>query len=232
MNMDFSTRVTGCMFIAAAMLLWGGWVLLPWHVDAFFQPRDFSAIYEQLHLWLWMFRVHLFGMITAVLALVALGAVLAETPARVLVWPGVAVAAAGLVVGAVGAAFYYHFGVWGSLAMSDKPPDSVQSFVDSLRISTEYVTCLVRFGRVFSGLGLLVLALGLVKWNIFPIWISLLAAGIGVASMAVTMFFPDNLSWYLPIFHCKTLWLLIAGVRTLRCGIVSAQRSFHQLPIH
>ena len=190
---DFATSLTGWSFLSAALMLWGGWVLMPRHVDAFFEPDDFAAIHAHLHLWLWLFRVHLFGMIVAVLALVALGAILAETPARVLVWPGVAVATAGLIVGAVGAAFYYHFGVWGSLQMSGKDVGTIQSFVDSLRISTEYVTCLVRFGRVFSGLGLLVLALGLLKWKVFPSWIGLSAAAIGVASMAVTMLLPDQL---------------------------------------
>ena len=220
MKKDFATSLTGWAFIFAAGMLWGGWVLMPRHVGAFFEPEDFAAIYAHLYVWLWMFRVHLFGMVVTVLALVALGAVLAESPARILAWPGIAVATAGLIVGAVGAAFYYHFGVWGSLQMSGKAEGSIQSFVDSLRISTEYVTCLVRFGRVFSGLGLLVLALGLLKWNVFPSWIGLSAAAIGVASMAVTMFFPDHLSLYLPIFHCKALWLLATGIQTLRSGIV------------
>jgi len=216
---DFATSLTGWSFLSAALMLWGGWVLMPRHVGAFFEPDDFAAIYAHLHLWLWMFRVHLFGMVVTSLALVALGAIVAETPARVMVWPGVAVATAGLIVGAVGAAFYYHFGVWGSLQMSGKDEGSIQSFVDSLRISTEYVTCLVRFGRVFSGLGLLVLALGLLKWKVFPSWIGLSAAAIGVASMAVTMLLPDHLSLYLPIFHCRALWLLATGIHTLRSGI-------------
>jgi hypothetical protein len=47
--------------------------------------------------------------------------------------------------------------------MHGKSADAVLSFVNSLQIITEYVTGLVRFGRVFTGLGLLVLALGLLK---------------------------------------------------------------------
>jgi hypothetical protein len=102
-------------------------------------------------------------MVVAVLCLVALGTLLAGTEGRILAWPSMAVGSAGLIVSALAAAFYCHFGVWGSIEMHGKSADAVLSFVNSLQIITEYVTGLVRFGRVFTGLGLLVLALGLLK---------------------------------------------------------------------
>lgn len=221
MRRDFATSVTGWFFILAAAMSWGGWLLMPHHVGAFFEAADFGAIYPHLYVWLWMFRVHLFGVITTVLALTALGAVLAESPARVLVWPGVAVATSGLIVGAVGAAFYYHFGVWGSMQMNGKSPEAVGSFIDSLRVGTEYVTCLVRFGRVFSGLGLLVLACGLLKWKQLPAWIGGSAAALGATAMGLTMGFPDHLSWYLPVFHLNALWFAAVGCVILRRGVGS-----------
>lgn len=219
MKRDFSTKLTGWTFIAAALMLWGGWMLMPHHIGVFFQPEDFPAVYEHLRLWLWMYRIHLFGMVVTVLDLVALGTLLAETEARILIWPGVAVASAGLFVSAVAAAFYYHFGVWGSIEMNGKSADTVLSFVDSLRVTTEYVTCLVRFGRVFTGLGLLVLALGLIKWKPLPLGIGVGAAVIGLAAMAITMALPDNLSLYMPVFHLQALWLAATGIITLRSGI-------------
>ena len=219
MRRDFSTSLTGWFFILAAAMSWGGWVLMPHHVGTFFGADDFGAIYQHLYVWLWMFRVHLFGMIATVLALTALGAVLAESPARVLVWPGMAVTTSGLIVGAVGAAFYYHFGVWGSIEMNGKSPEAVGNFLDSLRVGTEYVTCLVRFGRVFSGLGLLVLACGLLKWRLLPAWIGGSAAALGVTAMGLTMGFPDHLSWYLPVFHLSSLWLAATGYVILRSGV-------------
>ena len=62
------------------------------------------------------------------------------------------IAVAGLLVSALGGAFYYHHGAWGSIELAGKPPEAAQAFVDALRVDTEYVTCLVRFGRVFGGL--------------------------------------------------------------------------------
>jgi hypothetical protein len=218
---DFATRVTGWFFILAALMFWGGRMLLPSPIGTYFQLEDFPAVHAHLHLWIWMYRVHIFGMVVSVLALAALAALLAETPARMLVWPGVAVAGAGWIVAAVAAAYYYHFGAWGAVEMNGKAAGAVQSYVDSLRTGTEYVTCLVRFGRVFTGLGLVVLGAGLLKWKLLPAWAGLGALGIGAAAMALTMAFPDNLALYTPVFHLKSLWLMATGTVILRSGVRS-----------
>jgi hypothetical protein len=186
----------------------------------YFQTDDFPPIAARLRFWLWMYRVHLFGMVGTALALGALAALLADRPARILVWPGAAVAVAGMIVGAVGSAFYYHFGVWGTLEMTGKPAEDVRDFVASLRLSTEYVTCLVRFGRVFTGLGLCVLAAGLLRWPILPPWVGWGAAGIGAAAMALTMTLPDNWSLYTPVFHLQALWLAATGAVLLLSGTI------------
>jgi hypothetical protein len=229
MKRDFELRVVGTMFLLAAALLWGGWVLLPWHLGPMFVPADFPAIHDRLHVWLWMFRVHLFGMVVAAMALVSLATLAGGGAGRVLVWPGAAVAAAGLIVSAVGAAFYYHFGVWGALDMHGKDTAAVAAFVESLKISTEYVTCLVRFGRVFTGLGLLVLSLGLVTNQALPHWLSGSAAVLGVAAMALTMAFPDNLAVFVPVFHGQCLWLAATGRVVLRSGARDGSDGRHGL---
>ncbi len=219
MYRDFSIRFVAWSFIAAAVMLWGGWMLMPTHIGTFFEPGDFARVHANFHFWIWTFRFHLFGMIFTVIALLALASLLTNSQARVMVWPGATVATAGIIVGAVGAAFYYHHGAWGALAMQGKPIDEISRFVDALRIDTEYVTCLVRFGRVFFGLGLLVLGFGLIKWKIVPIWIGWVAIAIGLAAMALTMLLPDHMSLYMPVFHIKSLWLLATGVVILRRGL-------------
>ncbi len=216
---DFSTKFTAWSFVAAAIMFWGGWMLMPTHIGTFFEPDDFARVHESFDLWIWTFRFHLFGMIVTAIALVALASLLTNSEARVVVWPGAAVATAGMVVGALGAAFYYHHGAWGALDMNGKSTVEIREFVDALRIDTEYVTCLVRFSRVFSGLGLLVLGFGLIKWKIVPIWIGWGAVAIGLAAMALTMLFPDHMSLHMPVFHVKSLWLLVTGVVILRSGL-------------
>jgi hypothetical protein len=215
---DFTTDVAGWFFLAGALMLWGGWILLPHRVGMFFRSEDFPAIGGRLQLWLWLYRVHLFGVVVSALALVAL-ALLANQPAvRILVWPGAAVAVAGLIVGAVGSALYYHFGVWGALE-SRKTLDAAKELVESLHLPTHYVTCLVRFGRVFCGLGLTVLAVGLLHGEVLPWWVGAGAVGLGVTAMALTMLWPDNWALYTPLFHLQSLWLAATGVYLLLHGI-------------
>jgi hypothetical protein len=216
---DFTTDVTGAFFLAGALMLWGGWMLLPRRVGMFFVSDDFPTIGARLHLWLWLYRVHLFGVVVSALALGALAALVAGLPAvRVLVWPGAAVAVAGLIVGAVGSAFYYHYGVWGALE-ARKVPQAARDLVESLRLPTHYVTCLVRFGRVFCGLGLTVLAVGLLRGEVLPWWVGGGAVALGVAAMALTMLWPDNWALYTPVFHLQAAWLAATGVYLLLYGI-------------
>ena len=134
-------------------------------------------------------------------------------------WPAVAVLGTGLMMGAVAAAFYYHFGAWGAIDMNGQSAETVAAFFDSLRLSTEYVTCLVRFGRVFSGLGLLILALAILKWRLFPKWSGIWAALVGLSAMALTMGLPDDLALYVPVFHLTAAWFGVSGIVSLRSGI-------------
>ena len=55
---DFTTEVTGWFFLSGALMLWGGWVLLPRRAGMFFRSDDFPAIGARLKLWLWLYRVH------------------------------------------------------------------------------------------------------------------------------------------------------------------------------
>jgi hypothetical protein len=166
-----------------------------------------------------MYRIHLFGMIVTVIALFALAALVADSPARVLVWPGAAVASSGMLVGALAAAFYYHHGAWGALTLAGKSPLEARGFAEALRVDTEYVTCLVRFGRVFGGLGLVVLAWGILRYRFLSTCLGLVAGLIGLAAMALTMGLPDHLSYYLPIFHAEVIWMLVTGVAIFRKGV-------------
>jgi hypothetical protein len=99
--------------------------------------------------------------------------------AQVIVWPGTVVLAAGAVVASLAAAFYYHFGAWGAVGFGDAAGDAIDAHIAALRTPTEYVTCLVRFGRVFFGLGQLVLALGLTQAALLPPWLVAGAALLG-----------------------------------------------------
>lgn len=223
MERDEMRKIVGGAFLAAAVMLWAGWALLPHRIGTFFEPADFAAVAGRLQLWIWMFRLHIFGLITTVIALAALAAAVADRPARLLVWPGTAVASCGLMVTALAEAFYYHFGAWGAVTMGGASAEALAGHLAALAIPTEYVTCLVRFGRVFTGLGLTVLGAGLVQWRLVPgwQWLGGGAVAIGVAAMALTMALPDELGLYQPLFHLLSVWLAAMGAVLWRRGLSS-----------
>lgn len=212
----FETQVTGSLFLAAAVMLWGGWVLLPVKIDAYFVPDDFAAVGRRRRTWIWIYRLHLFGYIMGVMAFISLATLLEGAGGRIVVFPAVGVVSAGLLMGALSSAFYYHFGAWGSLDMEGKSDETIRGFVDSLRVSTEYVTCLVRFGRVFLGVGQMVLMIGLsLSGDVWPTWLIVAGGVLGVVGMALTMGLPDDLNLYRPVFHANAWWLAAMGAVTL-----------------
>jgi hypothetical protein len=121
-------QVTGWLFVAGALMLWLGWVLLPVRLGTFFDARDCSRVFACFRRWIWLFRLHLFGYVVAAMALIALATLLAANEARIIVWPAVAVAGAGLIVSALAAAFYYHFGAWGALGLEGKSRSGSESW--------------------------------------------------------------------------------------------------------
>lgn len=215
--LNFETNLTGTLFVVAASMLWLGWKLLPVKIGDYFVPSDFSAVREHRYLWIWLYRLYLFGYIAAVMAFIAFAMLITEPTARILVWPAVAVLNIGFILTALAAAFYYHFGAWGSIDMENKSNEVIKEFVASLRVSTEYITCLIRFGRVFMGVGQVVLVLGLYQLleGTWPIWLLGLGGLLGVSSVALTVGLPDNLSLYKPVFHLNVMWYAALGIATI-----------------
>lgn len=218
-NRHLSQALIGWSFIIAAALLWGGWMLLSPRIGMYFAPGDFPGIHARLTFWIWCYRFHIFGHVFTAIALAALLSQLTKSDARIFIWPGIVVAIAGTFVTTLGAAFYYHHGAWGAMEVGDSTPVRIAEFIESLRVDTEYTTCLVRFGRVFTGLGLLLLGVGLFRWKVLPSVLSGSAVAIGLAAMALTMGMPDAWSLYVPIFHAKALWLLAMGLVFLRSRV-------------
>jgi hypothetical protein len=224
MERDFSRRFTGWAFIAAALMLWGGWMLLPVHINIYFKPENILSIQDDLTLYIWMYRLHIFGMITTIIAMAAIGTVFPQTPSRILVNPGAAVVSTGMVATALGSAFFYQFGASGAYDLQGMSLEMIQEFVDSLKLDTQYAGCFMRFGRVFTGLGLVILGIGLSKSKLFPSWLGITSILIGIAAMAVIMAIPSNDLFYYPVFHLKALWFAIIGITILR-----SKRSFSYL---
>jgi len=219
MKKDFETKFTAWVFIFAAILLWGGWALSPHHIGEYIVASDFTAIGEDLWYWIWMFRFHIFGWVTMAIAIFALASITAKKPYRVVLVPGAGMVVIGTMTLAIASAFYYNFGAWGVGKTMGLSAAEIQEFMDNILYTNQYVTCFVRFGRIFSGVGLVLLGFGFIKWKIVNPLLGWFTALLGFAAMAIIMGIPDNFEIYKPVFHVKVLWLAMMGIAILLKGV-------------
>ena len=216
---DIETKFTGYFFIAAAIMLWVGWALSPHHIGEYIQPSDFEPIGERIWFWIWMFRVHIFGWVTMAIAIFAFVTITARKPNRVVMVPGAGMIIIGTFAIAIAMAFYYNFGAWGVGKTAGKSTLEISQFMDSILYTNQYVTCFVRFGRIFSGVGLVLLGYGLLRWKIMHASIAWFTIIFGLAIMSIILFIPEYFEYYKPMFHVKVVWLVVMGVVLLRRGI-------------
>ena len=216
---DFETNFTGWTFIIAAALLWLGWAFSPHHIGEYIVATDFEAVGENVWTFIWMYRIHIFGWVGMAVALFALVSLTAKKPYRVVMLPGAGMLIVGTFTLAIAAAFFYNFGAWGVGKTAGMTAIEIQAFVDEILYTNQYVTCFVRFGRVFSGVGLVLLGAGFVKWNIVPKWLGWFTVILGLAAMIIIMGIPENYEIYKPVFHIKIIWLLSMGAVLLTKGI-------------
>lgn len=219
LKQDFETKVTGWFFIVAALLLWGGWMLSPHHIGEYIVASDFTAIGENVWYWIWMYRIHIFGWVTMGIALFALVSITARKPYRVLILPGAGMTIIGTFSLAIAAAYFYNFGAWGVGKTMNKSPEEIEVFMNSILYTNQYVTCFIRFGRIFSGVGLILLGFGFIKWQIVAKWLGWFTLILGFAAMLIILLIPDNFEIYKPIFHIKVIWLIAMGVILLKKGV-------------
>jgi|TARA_B110000503_G_scaffold69469_1_gene108272 hypothetical protein len=216
---DFETKFTGWAFLAAAMLLWGGWALSSHHVGEYLVASDFSVIGERVWYWIWMYRIHIFGWVTMAIATFSLVSITSRKNLRVVILPGAGMLIVGTFTLAIAAAFYYNFGAWGVGKTMGKSATEVQEFMDSILATNQYVTCFLRFGRIFSGVGLVLLGFAFVKWKLFPTWLGYFTGVFGLVAMGIILGIPDNFVIYQPLFHIKSIWLVVMGVTLLTKGV-------------
>ena len=216
---DFETKFTGSAFIVAALLLWLGWALSPHHIGEYIIASDFEAISESVWTWIWMYRIHIFGWVTMGIALFALVSVTARKPYRVIILPGAGMVIIGTFTLAIANAYYYNFGAWGVGETAGMSAAEIEVFMHDILFTNQYVTCFIRFGRIFSGVGLVLLGYAFIKWHILNKWLGWFTSLLGLAAMGVILAIPDNYEIYKPLFHIKVLWLIAMGSVILKNGV-------------
>lgn len=212
---NFETNFIGWTLITAAVFLLGGKLLSTHHIQEYVVISDFKAINENFWYWVWMYRIHIFGWVIMAIGIIGLNSLFSNSPYRILVNTGSTVLVVGTFTIALAVAFYYSFGALGVGKTIGKSELEIQTFMNNIYGVNHYVTCLVRFGRVFSGLGMVLLGVGLLKSKLIHKWIGLYSILFGLTAMGVIMLIPDNFDIYKPLFYIKVLWLTALGVSIL-----------------
>lgn len=216
---DFETNFTGWAFVLAAVLLWFGWALSPHHIGEYIVASDFTKIGESVWYWIWMYRIHIFGWVTMGISMFALLSITSGRPYRVVLLPGIGMVVVGTFTLAIANAYFYNFGAWGVGKTAGLTAIEITEFMDSILFTNQYVTCFIRFGRIFSGVGLVLLGYAFIKWQLVSTWLGSFTMLLGFVAMGIILAIPDNFEVYKPVFHMKALWLLTMGVMILKKGI-------------
>ncbi len=219
MKQDFETKFSGWTFIAAALMLWLGYIFSPHLVGEYLAASDFPAIGENIWTWIWVFRVHIFGWVAMIVGAIALATMLKQQPHRILVTPGVGMVVVGTFTLAIASAFYYNYGAWGVGKTAGMSPEEIQVFMNEILYTNQYVTCFVRFGRIFSGVGLVLLGAGFLKGKSVAGWFGWFTVLLGLGAMGIILFIPEYYEYYKPLFHVKALWLALMGFILLKNGL-------------
>src|SRR6056300_741258 len=166
MMKSFETKFTGWAFVVAALLLWFGWALSPHQIGEYIQGSDFTEIGKNVWFWIWMYRFHIFGWVTMGIAMFALTTITTGKPYRVVTFPGIGMVIVGTFTLAIANAYFYNFGAWGVGKTAGMNAAEIKEFMNNILFTNQYVTCFIRFGRIFSGVGLVLLGYAFIKWKL------------------------------------------------------------------
>lgn len=218
-NKNFETNFTGWAFLVAAILLWFGWALSPHHIGEYIESSDFTEIGKSVWFWIWMYRFHIFGWVTMGIAMFALTTITTGKPYRVVTFPGIGMVIVGTFTLAIANAYFYNFGAWGVGKTAGMNAAEIKEFMNNILFTNQYVTCFIRFGRIFSGVGLVLLGYAFIKWKLVATWLGWFTMILGFLAMGIILAIPDNYEIYKPVFHIKAIWLLAMGIMILKNGI-------------
>jgi hypothetical protein len=212
------TRFTGIALLLGGIMPIIGMAIRPLLVEQNFnfQPADFTAVGAQHGIWILSYQVMVFGLFVRLAGLVALGSLHSHTLARTVVWPGVAIALAAVVLNGISAGYYMHMGSWGAQQWPAASDAAKAAFLDNLRPGSELMICLERMAKMFFCLGLTVLGVGLALGRVVPRWLGIAGAAIGMAGMMALMAMPLSHTVFLPFDIAIAVWLVVLGGLTSR----------------
>lgn len=212
------TRFTAIALILGGILPILGMAIRPLLVEQNFnfQATDFATIAGYHGVWIVSYQVMVFGLFVRLAGLVALASLHGHTPARTVVWPGVAIILAAIVVNGISAGYYMHMGFWGADQLKAATEAAKDTFLNDIRPGSELMICLERMAKMFFSLGLTLLGVGLALGGTLPRWLGVVGAVIGMAGMMTLFALPLSRTVFIPFDVAIAAWLVVLGVLVIR----------------
>jgi len=216
-SVRFSRAVAGLLLLAGSAMTVLGWLMHPVAIDKHIEAAHVAGVAQHEVLWVWSFRFLVFGLFLRLAGLVSFGTLFSGASDRAILLPSIAVASAGLAIGAIGKGYYMDLAIHAAWRFAnDASTDSARiALLGSLMPMTEWVACLERMGAMFLALGTLGASLALWRSVALGRSIAMLGALFGVTAMMLLMARPDGSSLRI-VFGALAAWHLLLGALTLR----------------
>lgn len=212
----FNLRFTGILLIMGAVMVNLGFLLRPVQLQDSFDLPAFLQAHEQESMWIWSFRILVFGLFMEVMGLTALKSLFRQSEADTVIGPGIIVSNFALLVAALAEGYYMHMGAWAGWKVSTLEPALQNPFLQTLEVTREWVVCLARMGYMFFCMGLVAVGWGLLRGAFFPKWLGIYALVLGSAGIIIMLVFDSRTDLYVPVRWGISIFFLLTGFLLLK----------------
>ncbi|MBK9107939.1 MAG: hypothetical protein IPM92_06035 [Saprospiraceae bacterium] len=210
---SFNLRFTATLFIMAALLITGGYLMQPGAIQEDINLNSLAIAHENQTLFIWSFRVLVFGNFMAIMALVSLGSLMRMSSIHPIIQAGIFVCCLALLVGSISEAYFMDMGAWGGWKVTTLAQALQESFVNSMEVTYQWVSCFRRMSYMFFCLGLIPIGLAITRDASFPKALGYFAMAFGAIGIAVMLIDDSETSFYPIVRYVYCLFFVVlAGI--------------------
>lgn len=205
----FNRRFTAFLFAMSAILITAGYFMLPVPIQDAFNLESLLKAHDNQTLFIWSFRVIVFGNFMGIMGLVALGALMKSLEVYPIMKAGLFVCCLALLVGSIAEAYFMDMGAWGGWKASTLEAAQQTVFVDSLEVTYQWVNCFRRMGYMFFCLGFIPMGLAIVRDSFILKGLGYFAMAFGAIGIAVMLIDDSGTSFFAIVRYAYTLFFAV-----------------------
>ena len=208
-NSKFNYRFTAVLLFLSAIMVNAGYLMRPVQLQDAFNLASLLTAHDNQTLFIWSFRVLVFGVFLGIMGLFSLGSLLRISPSHPIINPGIIVCCLALFVGTTAEAYFMHMGAWAGWKASTLAAAEQEPFVKTLEVTYEWVLCLRRMGYMFFCLGFLPMGIGILRDTFLPKGLGYFAIIFGAAGITIMLIWDSSTACYEYVRYAYTLFFAI-----------------------